>query len=86
MKFLNIGFNNSVSIARIVAIVGADASTSRRLKDEAKKLGKLVDGTNGRRTRSLIVVDSGHVILSSVEPETLLTRAEEKRTDENGNG
>lgn len=76
MKFLNIGFNNSVSMTRVIAIVGADASTSRRLKDEAKKSGRLVDGTNGRRTRSLIVADSGHVILSSVEPETLLARSE----------
>jgi len=86
MKFLNIGFNNSVSLSRVVAIVGADASTSRRLKDEAKKLAKLVDGTNGRRTRSLIVADSGHVILSSVEPETLLARAEEKDQHEGNNG
>lgn len=76
MKFLNIGFNNSISLTRVIAIVGADASTSRRLKNEAKKSGRLVDGTNGRRTRSLIVADSGHVILSSVEPETLLSRSE----------
>ena len=85
MRFLNIGFNNSVSMDRVIAIVGADASTSRRLKDEAKKSGRLIDGTNGRRTRSLIVADSGHVILSSVEPETLLSRSEEKRMDEEGN-
>ncbi len=79
MKFLNIGFNNSVSIGRVVSIVGADASTSRRLKNEAKKMGRLIDGTNGRRTRSLIVTDSAHVILSSVEPETLMARIEERK-------
>jgi len=76
MKFLNIGFNNSVSMDRVIAIVGADASTSRRLKDEAKKDKKLIDGTNGRKTRSMIVIDSGHVVLSSLEPETLISRQE----------
>ncbi|MBI4397940.1 MAG: DUF370 domain-containing protein [Candidatus Omnitrophica bacterium] len=79
MSFLNIGFNNSVSAARIISIVGAETSTSRRLKHEAQKSGRLVDATSGRRTRSLIVADSGHVILSSVEPETLLARLEERK-------
>ena len=79
MRFLNIGFNNSVSLVKMIAIVGADASTSRKLKNEAKKTGRLVDGTNGRRTRSLIVTDSNHVILSSVEPETLHERCEHAR-------
>ncbi len=80
MKFLNVGFNNSVSLDRVIAIVGSEASTSRRLKDEAKKLGKLIDATNGRKTRSMIVIDSGHVVLSSVEPETLLARQEDLLT------
>lgn len=76
LQLLNIGFNNSVALNRVVAIVSADGSPMKRLKDEAKKAGKLVDGTNGRKTRSVIVTDSCHVVLSSVEPETLSARAE----------
>ncbi len=74
IKLLNIGFNNAVSEGRIVAIVSADASPIKRLKEEALRAGRLVDGTNGRRTRSVIVTDSNHVVLSSIEPETLSAR------------
>lgn len=71
---MNVGFNNSVSEDRIVAIVSAEASPIRRLKEEALRAGRLVDGTNGRKTRSVIVTDSNHVVLSSLEPETLSGR------------
>jgi regulator of extracellular matrix RemA (YlzA/DUF370 family) len=71
---LNVGFNNSVAEERIIAIVSAEASPIRRLKEEALRAGRLVDGTNGRKTRSVIVTDSNHVVLSSLEPETLSGR------------
>lgn len=74
LKLLNIGFKNSVAEGRVVAIISAESSPMRRLKEEAKRAGRLVDGTNGRKTRSVLVTDSNHIILSSIEPETLLTR------------
>lgn len=76
LALLNIGFNNMVAEERIIAIVSADPSPIKRLKDEAQKAGRLVDATNGRKTRSVIVTDSNHVVLSSIEPETLTARAE----------
>lgn len=75
LTLLNIGFNNMVAEERIIAIVSADPSPIKRLKDEALKAGRLVDATNGRKTRSVIVTDSNHVVLSSIEPETLTARA-----------
>lgn len=75
LALLNIGFNNMVAEERIIAIVSADPSPIKRLKDEAQKAGRLVDATNGRKTRSVIVTDSNHVVLSSIEPETLTARA-----------
>ena len=81
LKLLNIGFNNSVAEHRIVAIVSADASPIKRLKEEASRAGRLVDGTNGRKTRSVIVTDSNHVVLSSVEPETLSSRVKHESAD-----
>ncbi len=74
LKLLNIGFNNSVSGERIIAIVSADGAPIKRLKEEALRAGRLVDGTNGRKTRSVIVTDSNHVVLSSIEPDTLSAR------------
>ncbi len=59
---------------RIVAVVLADASPSRRLKEASEKLNKLVDATNGRRTRAIVVADSDHVVLSALNPDTLVER------------
>ncbi len=75
LTLLNIGFNNMVAEERIIAIVSSDPSPIRRLKEEAHKAGRLVDATHGRKTRSVIVTDSNHVVLSSIEPETLTARA-----------
>lgn len=78
-KYLvNIGYNNVVVFNRIVAVVSADAAPVKRLKDEARRQNKLVDATNGRRTRAVIITDSEHVILSSIQPETIAQRIEEK--------
>ena len=72
--WINIGYGNVVSAGRIVAVVSPDSAPMKRLKDDARRAGKLVDATQGRRTRSIIVLDSDHVILSAVNPETIATR------------
>ncbi len=74
MQLLNVGFGNSVLIDRVVAIINTGSSPARKLKEQAKKNGKLVDVTEGRRTRSMIVMDSDHVVLSSVQTETISQR------------
>lgn len=73
-RLLNVGFDNAVAIERIVAVVAADASPIRRLREAAARHQKLVDATNGRRTRTVIITDSDHVVLSSLQPETLAQR------------
>lgn len=72
--FVNIGFGNVVSSARVVAIVAPGSSPMKRLREVAKERGKLVDATAGRRTRSIIVTDSDHVILSALQAETITQR------------
>jgi regulator of extracellular matrix RemA (YlzA/DUF370 family) len=76
MKLLNVGFGNVVSAQRVVAIVATDSAPVRRLKDEAKEAGRLVDASQGRRTRAIVVMDSGHVVLSALQAETLAQRCE----------
>jgi len=73
-KLLNVGFGNVVVAARVVAIVSPNSAPMRRLKDHAKDLGKLIDASQGRKTRSIIVTDSDHVILSGIQPDTLAQR------------
>lgn len=74
---LNIGYGNLVLAARVVAIVSPSSAPMKRLRDEAASRGKLVDATQGRRTRSILVTDSDHVILSAVNPETVAGRLED---------
>ncbi len=76
-KLLNIGFGNSVVARRVVAIVNPGSSPMKRLRDEARESHRLVDATQGRRTRSIIVTDSGHVILSAIQAETIAQRYEQ---------
>ncbi len=73
-RLLNIGFGNVVVSSRVVAIVTPGSAPMKRLKDEAKKGGKLVDATQGRKTRSIIVTDSDHIILSAIQAETIAQR------------
>ena len=75
--FLNVGFDNAVAVARIVAVVSADPSPIKRLREAAGRHQKLIDATNGRRTRTVIVMDSDHVVLSSLQPETVSQRLAE---------
>lgn len=71
---LNVGFGSSVVAERVVAIVSPNSAPMKRLKDEAKEDKRLVDATHGRRTRSIIIVDSNHVILSAIQAETISQR------------
>lgn len=74
MKLINIGFGNMVSAGRLVAIVSPESAPIKRIIQDAKDRGALIDATYGRRTRAVLVMDSDHVILSSVQPETVANR------------
>jgi len=74
VTLLNVGFDNAVAAERIVAIVSAEPSPIKRLREAADRHQKLVDATNGRRTRTVIITDSDHVVLSSLQPETVAQR------------
>lgn len=71
---LNIGFGNTVVAERVVAIVSPNSAPMKRLKDEAKDEKRLIDATQGRKTRSIIVMDSNHVVLSAIQAETISQR------------
>ncbi len=77
---MNIGFGNIVAANRIIAIVSPESAPIKRIIQEAREKGVLIDATYGRRTRAVIVVDSGHVILSAVQPETVANRLSSKDT------
>jgi len=71
---ISIGYGNLVATARVIAIVSPQSNPMRRLREEAGERGKLIDATEGRRTRSILVTDSDHVILSAINPETIAAR------------
>ncbi|MBQ4323701.1 MAG: DUF370 domain-containing protein [Clostridia bacterium] len=74
MQLINIGFGNVVAANRIVAIISPDSSPVKRLVQDARDKGTLVDATYGRRTRAVVITDSGHVILSALQHETIVNR------------
>ena len=82
MKLINIGFGNMVSANRLVAIVSPESAPIKRMVQEARDQGTLVDATYGRRTRAVIITDSDHVILSAVQPETVANRLVDEDEDE----
>ena len=73
-NLLNIGFGNSVVAERVIAIVSPNSAPMKRLKDDAKAEKRLIDATHGRRTRSIIVMDSNHIVLSAIQAETISHR------------
>jgi hypothetical protein len=73
-KLVNIGFGNVVLASRIIAILTPGSAPMKRLKEEARNNGKLLDATHGRRTRAIIITDSDHVVLSAIQPETVVQR------------
>lgn len=74
MKLINIGFGNMVSANRLVAIVSPESAPIKRIVQEARDKGTLIDATYGRRTRAVIITDSDHVVLSAIQPETVANR------------
>ena len=74
MKLINIGFGNMVSASRVVAVVSPESAPIKRVIQDAKESGTLIDATYGRRTRAVIVTDSDHVVLSAIQPETVANR------------
>jgi len=90
MKLINIGFGNMISAERLLAVVSPESAPIKRMIQEARDRGMLIDASFGRRTRAVIVMDTDHVILSAVTPETVLGRMEDKeipdREDEEDEG
>ncbi len=74
MKLINIGFGNMVSANRLIAIVSPESAPIKRIIQEARDKGTLIDATYGRRTRAVIIMDSDHVVLSAIQPETVANR------------
>ena len=75
MKLINIGYGNMASSARIVAVVGPESAPVKRIVSDVRERGSLIDATYGRRTRAVLIMDSGHVILSALSPEAVSARA-----------
>ena len=82
MKLVNIGFGNMVSAQRLIAVVSPDSAPIKRIIQEARDRGMLVDATYGRRTRAVILMDTDHVILSAFSPETVAGRMEDNKEGE----
>jgi UPF0296 protein CA_C1717 len=78
MQLINIGFGNIVSANRIIAIISPESAPIKRIIQEAKDEGRAIDVTYGRRTRAVIIMDSGHVVLSAVQPETVAGRLDKE--------
>ncbi len=74
MKLINIGFGNSIAAGKVVAIVSPESAPIKRIISEARDRGQLIDATYGRRTRAVMVTESGHVLLSAIQPETVAHR------------
>ncbi len=81
ITLINIGFGNIVSANRIISIISPESAPIKRIIQEARDKGMLVDATYGRRTRAVVVTDSGHIILSAVQPETVANRLVAQTSD-----
>ncbi|MEO0408529.1 MAG: DUF370 domain-containing protein [Cyanobacteria bacterium P01_A01_bin.135] len=84
IKLINIGFGNIVSANRVIAIVSPESAPIKRIISDARERGELVDATYGRRTRAVIITDSGHVVLSAIQPETVAHRFVGQKEYHNG--
>ncbi|MBR1393284.1 MAG: DUF370 domain-containing protein [Ruminococcus sp.] len=83
MRLINIGFGNMVSAARLIALVTPESAPVKRMIQEARDKGTLIDATCGRRTRTVLIMDSDHVVLSAVAPETVGGRFEDREVPDN---
>lgn len=86
MRLINIGFGNMVAAGRLVAIVSPESAPIKRIIQEAKDRGMLIDATYGRRTRAVLITDSDHVVLSAVQPETVANRMSEDNGGDSDRG
>ena len=84
MKLINIGFGNMVCAARLLAIVSPESAPIKRIIQESRERSMLIDATYGRRTRAVLIMDTDHVILSAILPETIASRAQERAAEEAG--
>lgn len=76
VMLVNIGFGNVISVHRLISVISPESAPIKRIIQEAREKGKLIDATYGRRTRAVLVMDSDHVVLSAVHPETIANRIE----------
>ncbi len=83
-RLVNIGFGNSVVAGRVLVVMNPKSSPAKKLKDEAREQKRLIDVTEGRKTRSILILDSNHLILSAVQPETLTQRFTPARYQQTG--
>lgn len=81
MKLVNIGFGNMISAQRLISVIGPDSAPVKRMIQEAREGGNLIDATYGRRTRAVLIMDSGHIVLSALQPETVSARLNGKETE-----
>ena len=84
IRLINIGFGNMISANRLISIVSPESAPIKRLIQDARETGSLVDATHGRRTRAVLIMDSEHVVLSSLQPETVANRFEAEGNNING--
>ena len=82
MQLVNIGFNNLVNADRVIAVVSPESAPVKRIVQDGKAKGTLIDATHGRKTMSVIITDSDHVVLSAISPETIGNRLEGEQSDE----
>lgn len=82
MQFINIGFGNIVSSSRVIAIVSPDAAPIKRIVQDAKDKGTAIDATCGRKTRAMLIMDSGNIILSAIQPETIASRLDNSSVED----
>ena len=82
MKLINIGFGNMISAQRVIAVVSPDSAPIKRIMQEAKDRGMLVDASYGRKTKAVIIMDTDHVVLSALQPETVGGRVNSKEDEE----
>ena len=81
IRLINIGFGNIVSAGRVIAIVSPESAPIKRIISDARDRGMLVDATYGRSTRAVVIMDSDHVVLSAIQPETVANRMDDKSAD-----
>lgn len=82
MRFVNVGFNNIVNASRVVSVISSDSAPAKRLIQDARDMGRAIDCTSGRKTRSVLITDSDHVILSAIQTETLSDRLSGNDTED----